>query len=513
MWRMEEEKVDAVRSRDEALERMAWMMTREEYEATVDALDAAKTTIEDLEAQLRYAQETNNQQLAEVDRWRQVSFDHERQREEDAAIVATQLAEKDRLIAQLVQHNQQIESRNSEQLASMRRMEANATEQREKIASQDEHAQALREQLRRAELALLEQQCTQDLLFAIFPGDRALEENRNLIQAMRAEKERLAETVASLQLDLEKVHRDLASAQLQIHAAEQARQEAELQLHEVSLIRANVVPAAMLSSPLTAEGMPTTTTTASAMGTVELELLQRTNASLLAEKRDWTEREALLREQLAALGRDPVSENARRYGLKATRSFEEQLAEMDERCLGLQTRVAEAEKLRDAVDQLTKDVESLTTQLDAARNALAMQQESNETLQEEMKTMAAAIQQREESHDAVKLTLAEKEELISSISGAISTLEKEVEKMDERLRASDEERMQLYQDNVKLIENVTALMEDVKKKEAERKAAQAALAQGLASASSSSYRWRGRSAGSGTPGPKSITGSLGKAPN
>ncbi|RNC58976.1 hypothetical protein TcCL_ESM03358 [Trypanosoma cruzi] len=513
MWRMEEEKVDAVRSRDEALERMTWMMTREEYEATVDALDAAKTTIEDLEAQLRYAQETNNQQLAEVDRWRQVSLDHERQREEDAAIVATQLAEKDRLIAQFVQQHQQIESHNSELLASICRMEANATQQREKIASQDDHERALREQLRRAELALLEQQCTQDLLFAIFPGDRALEENRNLIQAMRAEKERLAETVASLQLELENVHRDLASARLQIHAAEQARQEAELQLHEVSLSRANVVPAAMLSSAPTAEGMPTTTT-ASATGTVELELLQRTNASLLAEKRGWTEREALLREQLAALGRDPVSENARRYGLKATRSFEEQLVEMDERCLGLQTRVAEAEKLRDTVDQLTKDVESLTTQLDAARNALAMQQESNETLQEEMKTMAAAIQQKEESHDAVKLTLAEKEELISSISGAISTLEKEVEKMDERLRASDEERQRLYQDNVKLIENVAALMEDVKKKEAERKAAQAALAQGLASASSSSsYRWRGRSAGSGTPGPKSITGSLGKAPN
>ncbi|EKG01898.1 hypothetical protein TCSYLVIO_007091 [Trypanosoma cruzi] len=512
MWRMEEEKVDAVRSRDEALERMTWMMTREEYEATVDALDAAKTTIEDLEAQLRYAQETNNQQLAEVDRWRQVSLDHERQREEDAAIVATQLAEKDRLIAQFVQQHQQIESHNSELLASICRMEANATQQRDKIASQDEHERALREQLRRAELALLEQQCTQDLLFAIFPGDRALEENRNLIQAMRAEKERLAETVASLQLELEKAHRDLASARLQIHAAEQARQEAELQLHEVSLSRANVVPAAILSSLPTAEGMPTTTT-ASATGTVELELLQRTNASLLAEKRGWTEREALLREQLAALGRDPVSENARRYGLKATRSFEEQLVEMDERCLELQTQVAEAERLRDTVDHLTKNVESLTTQLDAARNALAMQQESNETLQEEMKTMAAAIQQKEESHDAVKLTLAEKEELISSISGAISTLEKEVEKMDERLRASDEERQRLYQDNVKLIENVAALMEDVKKKEAERKAAQAALAQGLASASSSSYRWRGRSAGSGTPGPKSITGSLGKAPN
>ncbi|EAN85845.1 hypothetical protein C3747_158g74 [Trypanosoma cruzi] len=514
MWRMEEEKLDAVRSRDEALERMTWMMTREEYEATVDALDAAKTTIEDLEAQLRYAQETNNQQLAEVDRWRQVSLDHERQREEDAAIVATQLAEKDRLIAQFVQQHQQIESHNSELLASICRMEANATQQRDKIASQDDRERALREQLRRAELALLEQQCTQDLLFAIFPGDRALEENRNLIQVMRAEKERLAETVASLQLELEKVHRDLASARLQIHAAEQARQEAELQLHEVSFSRANVVPAATLSSLPTAEGMPTTTTTtASATGTVELELLQRTNASLLAEKRGWTEREALLREQLAALGRDPVSENARRYGLKATRSFEEQLVEMDERCLGLQTQVAEAEKLRDTVDHLTKNVESLTTQLDAARNALAMQQESNETLQEEMKTMAAAIQQKEESHDAVKLTLAEKEELISSISGAISTLEKEVEKMDERLRASDEERQRLYQDNVKLIENVAALMEDVKKKEAERKAAQAALAQGLASASSSSYRWRGRSAGSGTPGPKSITGSLGKAPN
>ncbi|RNF08021.1 hypothetical protein TraAM80_02953 [Trypanosoma rangeli] len=502
MWRMEEEKADAVRSRDEALERMATMMTREEYEATVDALDAAKATTEDLEAQLRYAQETNNQQLQELNHWRQVGVEHERQREADAAIVARQLSDKDRLIAQLVQQNHQIEARNAEQQASIRQMEAYATQQRDKLTAQYEDERALREQLRRVERALLEQQCTQDLLFAIFPGDRALAENRNLIQAMHAEKERLAETVASLQLSLDKAHRDLDSAQLRIHAAEQARQDAELHLHEASLCRPNIAPATVARAETDVE-------------TVELELLQRINATLLAEKRDWMEREALLREQLAVLGRDPVSENARRYGLKATRSFEEQLVELQERCLALQARVEEAKGVQETVTRLTSDVESLTTQLDATKSALTTQQASNEALQKELDTMVLAMQQKEESHDAVRLTLTEKEELISSITGAVSMLEKEVEKMDERLRAGDEERQRLYQDNVKLIENVAALMEDVKKKEAERKAAQAALAQGLASASAAaaSHRWRGRSAGGGSStGPMSITGSLGRTP-
>ncbi|ESL09024.1 hypothetical protein TRSC58_03263 [Trypanosoma rangeli SC58] len=502
MWRMEEEKADAVRSRDEALERMATMMTREEYEATVGALDAAKATTEDLEAQLRYAQETNNQQLQELDHWRQVGVEHERQREADAAIVATQLSDKDRLIAQLVQQNHQIESRNAEQQASIRQMEAYAAQQRDKLATQYDDERALREQLRRVELALLEQQCTQDLLFAIFPGDRALAENRNVILAMHAEKERLAETVASLRLSLDKARRDLDSAQLRIHAAEQARQDAELHLHQASLCQSNIAPATVAREAADVE-------------TVELELLQRTNAMLLAEKRDWMEREALLREQLAALGRDPVSENARRYGLKATRSFEEQLMELQERCLALQAQVEEAKGVQETVTRLTGDVESLTTQLDATKSALTTQQASNAALQKELDTMVLAMQQKEESHDAVKLTLTEKEELISSITGAVSMLEKEVEKMDERLRAGDEERQRLYQDNVKLIENIAALMEDVKKKEAERKAAQAALAQGLASASAAaaSHRWRGRSAGGGSSaGPMSITGSLGRTP-
>ncbi|RNF22237.1 uncharacterized protein Tco025E_03169 [Trypanosoma conorhini] len=517
MWRMEEEAAAAGRSRDEALARMATMMTREEYEATVDALDTAKATIEDLEAQLRHAQETNNQQLGELDRWRQAGVEHERQREADAAIVATQLSEKDRLIAQLVQQNHQIESRNAAQQASIRQLEASATQQRDKLASQYEDERALRERLRRVELALLEQQCTQDLLFSIFPDDRALAENRNLIEAMRGEKERLAETVASLQLSLDKAHRDLASAQLRIHAAEQARQEAELRLHEASLSRANAATATAAPAAAAAgAGATTATATAADTAAVEVELLQRTNATLLAERREWMEREALLREQLTALGRDPVSENARRYGLKATRGFEEQLVEMQERCLALQAQVEEAKGVQETVTQLTGEVASLTAQLAAAQNALATQQASHEALRKELEATVLDMQQKEESHDAVKLTLAEKEELIGSITGAISTLEKEVEKLDERLRASDEERRRLYQDNVKLIENVDALVEDVRKKDAERKAAQAALAQGLASASAAaaaSHRWRGRSAGGGSgAGPTSITGSLGRTP-
>lgn len=499
MWRLEEEKVGAVRSRDEALERMAAMMTREEYEATVDALDTAKASIDDLEAQLRYAHETNGQQRVEIDRWQQVAAEHEQQRAEDVNAAAAQMAQKDRLIAQYVQQNYQLETCNAERLEKISLLEASVTQYRSELEAKDEEVQAVQKRLRHVELALLEQQCTQDLLFSIFPGDRALEENRHLIQAMRSEKERLAEKVAVLQVELDETHRHLDEARLQIHGAEQARQEAELRLQEAALVRATAASAQT----------PTAAHAAGVEKTMELEVLRRTNASLLVEKRDWMEREALLREQLEALARDPVSENARRYGLKATRSFEEQLAEMQERCVALQERIAATEKLANAAKLLKDEVKDLTTQLTATKDDLVARQKSNESLQEKIKEMEEALQEKAESNDAVRLTLAEKEELINTITGAIRTLEEEAGKTARRLREGEEERQRLYEDNRKLIDTVTALTEEVKKKETERRAAQTALAQGLASAAaaSSSHRWRGRSGG-----PTSITGSLSRTP-
>lgn len=510
MWRLEEEMVAARRQREEALESMATMMKREDYEATVAALDNANATVEMLEERVKQQSAVQGLQQQELERCKQEREEDVRRHAEEAAQRAAQFAHKDEIIAHYASQQQQLEQRISDLQTANHQLEAQVQQGQCVINAKEEEVTELQKKLCRAELALLEQECTQGLLLTMFPGDEFLEKNSNLIHEQRREKEVLTQQVALLKVELDTARQDMTEQRLQLQQAVQMRQEAELLLQELALGHKRTV-----EDPLDASS---TQTPCAAMASetyqAELESLRRANALLLVEKQGWEEREELLRRQLDALGRNPVSETARRYGLQGTQSFEEQLEQMQVRCAELQQKLEEAEALRITLKELTEEKVHLASQLDELQTVLSEQRETNKALEREIKKVHERLVEKEESHDAVKITLAEKEEMINNISDAIRSLEAQIKNLDRSVSETEKERDKLLQDNVKLIESVKALTEAVKKKEAERKAAQAALAQGLASASASSQRRRGRtSGGAGGPTPVSITGSLGLKPS
>nr|CCC92826.1 conserved hypothetical protein [Trypanosoma congolense IL3000] len=505
MWRLEEEMVSARREREDALQSMSTMMKREDYEATVAALDDANTKMAELEWQLQQQKTVQKVLEQELDAFKAERVQAEQRCTAEAAQRNALVAQKDELIAHYASQQHQLEHKLTNLQASNARLEEKINQERGVVCARDEELSSMREKVRRLELALLENQPTQELLLSMFPDDRMLELNSKLILEQCSEKENLMKETVTLKLDLDSVRMRLEEQKLQTQQAIQARQEAELLLQEKELEQAggkseaNAVTTAVEATETQQCALVTHT------AQLELESLRRANALLLLEKKEWMEREVLLRDQLDALGRDPVSENARRYGLEGVRSFEEQLVTMQGRCDDLHRQLDAANALRTTVKQLTDDKGRLTNELREAQNAFVKQQQSNERLREEINKMTVTLQEKEESHDAAKMTLAEKEEIINSISEAIGTLEAEIEKLERSVTDTERERDKLLQDNIKLIESVKSLTEAVKKKEGERKAAQAALAQGLASATASSNRWRGR--GSSLT-PVSVTGSL-----
>ncbi|KAG8342358.1 hypothetical protein TRVL_06813 [Trypanosoma vivax] len=513
MWRLEEEMVGARRERDDALHRMESMLTRDECEATVAALDAANDELAKMAVELQKERESRKGEQSELNHLRAREEDYERERVAEAKRVAEQLAQKDGLIAHYVWEQQGFQQRIASAEARARQLEMADEQQRSEMAAKEDQIEALRAQLRRAEHALLEQENTQELLLQIFPGDDALVKNSNLINELRSEKVHLSEMLADHKVQLAEAQRELSEQHLKARVAVQARQEAELSLQEAMLVPGGRVPQV--------PGDRTVLTDAASFEErlLELESLQRVNAVLLAEKEQWMEREKLLRAQLDLLASDPVSEAARRYGLQGTRTFEEQLEKMQKNCAHLQRQLEEAEQLRDTVEQLTAEKTELVAELSDARQSFEQQKNANETMLECAEKKIAALQQVAESYDSARLMLAEKEEFLSNLSATIAMLEAEKEEVQRLMQKKDEEREQLLQDNLKLIESVSALSEEVKKKEAERKAAQAALAQGLVHTPVSSRRWRGRTAsaggsgsGGGSTGPVTITRLLGHAP-
>lgn len=509
MWKLELDRGTAREKRDVMAAAMREMHTRVEYEAVIASLDAVKAGVSDRDAQLDYAQAENGRLLTQLDLLNEQLSSHQQRH---AIADAGKNAELDRLTAALEEENRRYnqlygQSKTFEEANTFLRRDAVASAARERDG--EEQLRALRAQLADAQDSLLTSDAAQAVLLSMYPGDTLLAAHAAAVRNLRAAKAGLEAQQQQSAIAAQEAAEALRDSGMELRRAVQERQSAEVRLQEALLFRSTTTTAAAagpnnVNSNVMEDGDDDVTTTTAMNGVdasvhlhphphnarqaqllldelrATVESQSQALALLRSNESAWRRREADLRAQLALLGRDPISETARRYGLAACDTFEAQIRELSGRAEALQAAVDDLTRERAALMQGRRGLED---KLRATEEAAAGLRGSRDATSQQLTAAAAALA---DARAAVAALAAEKaaalaelqrgQAALASASAASAAALHQSQDVARSLQECRADRDKFYSDNVALVGKVTELERDLMRSDAERRAVGAALA-------------------------------------
>ncbi|KAG5482715.1 hypothetical protein CUR178_06752 [Leishmania enriettii] len=516
MWVLETARDDATAEAARLEKRMGEMRTRDEHEAAVAELEAVTAALAERETELRDAKATHLELQEQLD---DLKRQLETQRQE-AKLHHGHLEDAMRKREQRLLHEEGRSRQLQGQLRDVKQYAASLEEsialaqrevhdQRQLVCHKDSMIEELKAQM-------LMRDDVQEVLCRLYPDHSVLHANAQLVH-------RLSETTARLQLELAETRQDLAhireelqQRELSVRQAVQDRQAAEVRLQDAltRLAALQEVNDGVDSEPRSAAEeastrgttRPQTADAASRMAALFnvdeaplAALRQRVrylNACVEAQAKDiavlraaessWKRREADLRKQLEIMSTDPVSLTARRYGLSACLSFEEQLAEMQARQNALKDSVAQLEAEKNAI---AVTVQEHVKAADAAQAVVERTTAQLASTTEKCATQSSTIAQLERERDeelSKRLDLGRQYEQVVS---ELADTKHDLSAVQESLKTSVTQRDRFWEDNSLLISKVEELEKALLQSDAEKLAAREALAQGLSA--SAARRRRG----------------------
>ncbi|GET87268.1 hypothetical protein, conserved [Leishmania tarentolae] len=531
MWVLEAARDDAVAAAASLEKRMSEMLTREEYQAAVSELDAAASSLTELNAELSDAKAAHRESQEQVeDLKRQLET---QQRETKLQYVNMEDAMRKREQRLLNEENRSRDLH--EQLKDLKQYAAGLENAialaRREVCDQQELVRHKDSTIDELKAQMLMRDDVQELLCRLYPNHSVLHANAQLVRSLSETTTRLQLELAETRQDLAHMREELQQRDLSAREAVQDRQAAEVRL-QAALARLAVLQEidsgddAEPHSPGEAAGMrgtthPQTADAASRMAalfnvdeaslTALRQRVRYLHACVEAQAKDiavlrsaessWKQREIDLRKQLEVMSTDPVSLTARRYGLSTCLSFEAQLDEMQARQDALKESIAQLQEEKNSIsvtvqehakaaavaqgaaDAAQEVVERMTLQLTSATDKCAAQNLAVERLQRGLEEESS---KREDLERRYNQALSELADTKHDLSGVQESLKTTVTQRDHFLR-----------DNHLLISKVEELEKALLQSDAEKRAAREALAQGLsASSASASRRRRGGGGGS-----------------
>ncbi|CUG90754.1 Hypothetical protein, putative [Bodo saltans] len=458
MWEAEQKVAEAEDSLKVMRQSSDCMFTRDQYDAVRTELAAAQMNLVQTQLALDALHDSSNQKLAEKSQAlsaAQQEIDHLRH---NAANLESQMAHAQSTNAALNQSlfeaHRDVQNAHAEaKLAIHHRLDM-----QQDLGS----SQKLVEELKRA---LLSQECTEALLLSLFPADSSLEAVFARNRQMNMENVQLKEALAARDLQFVGVENQLVSLRAELRASEDNRQQAlvELQLLHTSA-SAEEHKAASEAKRLA----------------LEVEGLQYRLASLQREKEQLQQREKVLEERVEVLAADPISMNVRKYGVERTRTIEQQMEEMNQRCVGLQGNVAELEAQRTTMNTT---ISTMANEIDVGSKRLNALDEQAADLRKTNETQQAKIESLLESETKLNEVVRSLESEISETSSALEAARQELVANVEAIKLAGvaEQRaksnsIKLLDDNLALIQQVNDLTEVVTRIEAEHRNTKAQLA-------------------------------------
>lgn len=507
MWKVELDRDAAVAERDAMAQRMDSMKTQEDYESVVADLDVVRAAVLDLEAQLRFAHQGKNQLQTKMDTQVALLSTHQQRHDQFTAQIRQELHDTREQLAAQVAARVALEEQRTQDATQIDGLHTEVARLVAEVGARDDTIRSLGDQLEGIKHDLLSADNTQTVLRALYPEDTVLEGHTKLVAALRRQKDALETRVHYQDLQQRSLEKQVSDKEHAVRTAVHERQVAEVRLQEALLTQTQQLrqtPTVAGSDTVTGDAAlaaATATTTAINGGPRRLQALEATITAqqreldrLRAERQDWRDREEDLRAQLEAMGRDPISEAVRRYGLPACRNFDSQLAEFQTRLDSVRT---EADALRVAKEALEASVAAakeeasqaaltvltLTDRLQEAQGAQQRLEEELVAAKAESTRLSAAIA------DGAK-TLATQQQQLEELHGSQRQLQTQQAATAHQLQTCEEDREKFLQDNMALIEKVQALQRDLAQSDVEKQAANAALAQGLSTASGRRHHHR-----------------------
>ncbi|CCW67773.1 unnamed protein product [Phytomonas sp. Hart1] len=193
----------------------------------------------------------------------------------------------------------------------------------------------------------------------------------------------------------------------------------------------------------------------------EIDRLHKTEAA-------WKDREKTLREQLAAMSQNPLSENARRYGLKTVHSFEAMMEEMQARVVESQAQVdlhaANLKELEAGVREAEERWKTAEQRVVGLQNDLAELTSAREVLHREREELNAVV-------GAQKAQLEAHDEALSQLKKTLAELETHNRAAEQALKECVAARDKFCTDNRALVDKIDELVRALVQAEAEKRAA------------------------------------------
>ncbi|KAG5504602.1 hypothetical protein JIQ42_06440 [Leishmania sp. Namibia] len=516
MWVLETACDDATAEAARLEKRVGEMRTREEYEAAVAELEVATTALAERETELRDAKATHRELQEQVDDLkRQLETQRQEAKLHHGQLEDAMRKREQRLLREEGRSRQlQAQLRDVKQYAasleeSISLAQREVHDQRELVCHKDSMIEELKAQM-------LMRDDVQELLCRLYPDHSVLHANTQLVHRLSEMTARLQLELAETRQDLAHIREELQQRELSVREAVQDRQAAEVRLQDAltRLAALQEADGGADSEPRSAEEeastcgttRPQTADAASRMAALFnvdeaplaalrqrvrylntcVEAQAKDIAVLRAAESSWKRREADLRKQLEIMSTDPVSLTARRYGLAACLSFEEQLAEMQARQNALKDSVAQLEAEKNAI---AVTVQEHVKAADAAQAVVERTTAQLASTTEKCATQSSTIARLEREHDEELSKRLDLERQYEQVVSELTDTKHDLSAVQESLKTSVTQRDRFWEDNNLLISKVEELEKALLQSDAEKLAAREALAQGLSA--SAARRRRG----------------------
>ncbi|CBZ32900.1 hypothetical protein, conserved [Leishmania donovani] len=530
MWVLEAARDDAVAVAERLEKRVSEMLTREEYQAAVAELEVAAASLKELNTEL------SNAKAAHLESQEQVE-DLKRQLETQRRETELQHLEAEDAMRKREQRLRSEEVRFRqlhEQLKDLKHYAAGLEKAialaRKEVCDQQERVRHKDSTIEELKAQMLMRDDVQELLCRLYPNHSVLHANAQLVRGLSETTARLQQELAETRQDLAHVREELQQRELSAREAVQDRQAAEVRLQD-ALARLAVLQepddsgdAEQRSPGETAATRGTTHPQPAGAASRMAALFNVDEASLTALRQrvrylhacveaqakdiavlrsaesSWKQREIDLRKQLEVMSADPVSLTARRYGLSACLSFEEQLDEMQARQDALESSRAQLQEEKDSIAVMVQEHAKAAAvaqgAADAAQTVVERTTAQLTSATEKCAALSSAITRLESERDEESSKRVDLERRYEQALSELADTKRGLSAVQESLEATVTQRDHFWKDNNLLISKVEELEKALLQSDAEKRAAREALAQGLsASSASASRRRRGGDSG------------------
>lgn len=527
MWKLEWERDEAVAEVKLVKENLTTMVALEEHQKALSRITEMEGAVQELQTRLGEKEALVLQLQHQLDDFSEKSRAAESLHEENVSALQSQLNDKE---AQLVAMEGKVEELEKGEKV----LEDQCLSWQERSAKQNMVADSLEKQvhgmeskIRRLQLEFLSRKNVQELLTEMFPlgphereeegevldsssGSKSSSElvpssflthhriNLQLIKDMREERDKFSKQITHNQLYIQRLEEKNTQLTQDLQVAQQQYQQAQLELlqHMQSFFHAEreqqvrewPLPSVSKEAEEAESGSqepftPTTSTSRNIIHSTsssrpassgslaftnlcqdvgyyekrqreleqEISYLHQEMKILEDRESGFVKREKQLREELEILSKDPVSENARRYGLAASQSLSEQCAAIHEQNLGLQE---ELKTVKHAMEDREREVGKKQEELGKVEERRKALQQQVDTLAGQLACVSQQVEELTSSFQAASSSAVAKD-------AEISLLIAEIQKVKEKDEETSALVQKLRHDNVDLIKQLESLEQDL----------------------------------------------------